>query len=287
MTAVLDHVVVNVLTRMDDAHAVFAGLGFSLTDRGRHSLGSINHLAMFGADYLELVGVEPGAEPVRREIAEGPLGLNGLVFGTDDARQLHRHLLAAGIPVCPPVDFDRPVRIDGVDRRAAFTTVRIEPHYLSGGRIYFCEHKTRDLVWRPQWQRHPNSALSLARLTLVVADPLAEARRYADLLGITVSAGDASEVEIRLGSFVVALCSLARYRSRYGSFGCSASGEPASGADQRGAFMGALAVRVGSLAQARSCVRHAHEVHGTVFADSAAAVVVAAASAYDAVIEFI
>jgi hypothetical protein len=289
--AVLDHVVINVLTRMDEALAVFAGLGFSLTERGHHSLGSINHLAMFGADYLELIGIEPNADPVRREIADGALGLDGLVFGTDDARQTHRRLVAAGIPVRAPLDFDRPVRVNGIDRRAAFTTVRVEPEYLGGGRIYFCEHKTRDLVWRPQWQQHPNSALAVAALTIVVADPREEGRRYADLLDLTVTATDAAEVEVRLGSFVIVLCSLARYRSRYGSMGCSASHGPRStGADLRTAFMGALTVRVGSLVQARSCVRRARDVAGVagvVFDDSADKVVVAAASAFDAVIEFV
>ncbi len=42
----LDHVVVNVLRRMDEAADLFAALGFRLTPRGHHSLGSINHLMM-------------------------------------------------------------------------------------------------------------------------------------------------------------------------------------------------------------------------------------------------
>ena len=56
----LDHVVVNVRERMDDAAALYRRLGFALTPLGRHTLGSINHLAMFGTDYMELLGVPPG-----------------------------------------------------------------------------------------------------------------------------------------------------------------------------------------------------------------------------------
>ena len=73
----------------------FAAQGLSLTDRGYHSLGSVNHLGMFGTDYLELIGLPaPGTgEPVKRAgVSDAPYGINGLVFKTDDADQLFRHL---------------------------------------------------------------------------------------------------------------------------------------------------------------------------------------------------
>jgi len=53
---VLDHVVIDVRDRMDEAARTFAALGFHLTPRGYHTLGSMNHLMMFRADYLELLG---------------------------------------------------------------------------------------------------------------------------------------------------------------------------------------------------------------------------------------
>ena len=56
----LDHVVVNVRDRIDDAADTYRRLGFTLTPRGYHTLGSMNHLAMFGTDYLELIAAKPG-----------------------------------------------------------------------------------------------------------------------------------------------------------------------------------------------------------------------------------
>ena len=50
--ATLDHVVINARDDMDHAADVYRRLGFTLTERGYHSLGSMNHLAMFGTDYL-------------------------------------------------------------------------------------------------------------------------------------------------------------------------------------------------------------------------------------------
>ena len=57
---VLDHVVINVRDGLDAAAALYARLGFTLTSRGHHTLGSSNHLAILGTDYLELLGVQPG-----------------------------------------------------------------------------------------------------------------------------------------------------------------------------------------------------------------------------------
>ena len=46
----LDHVVINVRRDMDPAEALCRSLGFTITPRGYHSLGSINHLMMFDTD---------------------------------------------------------------------------------------------------------------------------------------------------------------------------------------------------------------------------------------------
>ena len=59
--ATLDHVVINARDDMDRAADIYRRLGFTLTERGYHSLGSMNHLAMFGTDYLELIAVPKGA----------------------------------------------------------------------------------------------------------------------------------------------------------------------------------------------------------------------------------
>ena len=79
-SARLDHAVINVGFEMDQAREIFTGLGFTLTERGYHSLGSINHLMMFETDYLELIGLPAGAGHDRPDLAGAPHGINGLVF---------------------------------------------------------------------------------------------------------------------------------------------------------------------------------------------------------------
>jgi len=154
---VLDHVVIDVRDRVNEAMHCFASLGFQLTPRGHHTLGSVNHLAMFGTDYLELLGFGEGGA-TRTELARFPAGLNGLVFKTTDADLVHREAEASGLPVLPVQSFSRPVTLDGATRAARFRTTRLDPDRIAIGRVYFCEHLTPDLVWRPEWQTHPNGA---------------------------------------------------------------------------------------------------------------------------------
>src|SRR5579883_251639 len=100
----LDHVVIDVRNRMDHAVEVYRSLGFQLTERGYHTLGSINHLAVFDTDYLELLGFDDKAGNVRADILQFPEGMNGLVFTADQPDQLFQHLVAQGVPALEPSD---------------------------------------------------------------------------------------------------------------------------------------------------------------------------------------
>src|SRR5207244_4444352 len=97
--ATLDHVVINARDDMDRAADIYRRLGFTLTERGYHSLGSTNHLAMFGTDYLELIALPKGATSGRMDLLNYPFGLNGLVFGSEDSAATYGALAKAGVPV--------------------------------------------------------------------------------------------------------------------------------------------------------------------------------------------
>jgi hypothetical protein len=166
----LDHVVINVRDRIDEGAETFRRLGFTLTPRGYHTLGSMNHLAMFGTDYLELIAAKPG-DTQRPEIMGTPEGLNGLVFGTEDSAATYAAMQQAGVDVFPPGEFSRPVALPEGSRDAVFRTVRLKPGVVSAGRLYFCHHFTRDLVWRDEWRHHANGVTGVARAVIAANDP--------------------------------------------------------------------------------------------------------------------
>ncbi len=122
----LDHVVVNVRDRIDEGLETWRRLGFTMTPRGYHTLGSMNHLAILGSEYLELIAAAPG-ETRRPEIFAAPFGLNGLVFGTENSASVYAALHDAGVPVERPLEFSRPVELAESLRDATFRTVHITP----------------------------------------------------------------------------------------------------------------------------------------------------------------
>jgi hypothetical protein len=243
---VLDHVVIDVRNRIDEAMHSFSALGFQLTPRGRHTLGSVNHLAMFATDYLELLGFgEDGA--TRTEIARFPAGLNGLVFKTVDAEAVHRAAETAGLPVLPVQAFSRPVALDGATHDARFRTTRLDSTKVAMGRVYFCEHLTPELVWRPEWQAHPNGACAITRVVVATADPQRTAILFRDLFGgAAVSERDGRQV-MAAGTAEVELTQPNTVAAEFGE----AAAEPA----ERAEYMAALGIRVQSLREATQRLR--------------------------------
>jgi catechol 2,3-dioxygenase-like lactoylglutathione lyase family enzyme len=268
----LDHVVIDVRDRIDEAMRCFSGLGFHLTPRGRHTLGSVNHLAMFETDYLELLGFPKEGE-TRSEITRFPEGLNGLVFKTADADLVHREAAAAGLPVLPVQSFSRPVALGAETRDARFRTTRLDPDEVAMGRVYFCEHLTPDLVWRPEWKSHPNTACALARVVVATPDPQRTAALFRGLFGPeAVADRDGKQVIVA----AVAQVELAAPAAVMAEFG-EAAAQPAG----RTEYLAALALKVASLTSAVQQLRGIAGVRG-----DAQRVVVPAAAAFNTTIVF-
>ena len=212
----LDHTVINVGSGMDGAEAAFSGLGFVITPRGYHSTGSYNHLMMFGTDYLELLGLPEGADHQRPDIANAPNGINGLVFKTDDADETYAHLQSIGQAGDPPRSFSRPVDVDGGTKDAKFRTVTVRADVYPGGRVYFCEHGTPELVWRPEWQSHANGTVAIPEFVVASKSADKEAGNFAALLGCNVNNNTAAFDGGR-----VSVLSENDYAARYGALASS------------------------------------------------------------------
>jgi hypothetical protein len=193
---VFDHAVLNLHYDLDAGEALFRALGFTLSPRSHHTLGSMNNLVMFGTNYLELIGLDAGNPNPRKELLDWPVGLNGLVYGSDDVDVTARRLASARLPVLEPKAFSRQVEIDGVPDTARFRTVHLDPGYFQPSRLYFCEHQTPGLVWQPAFMAHPNSAHDLQRLVIAGDDFEEQERRFrAATGGQPQAAGGDTQVE--------------------------------------------------------------------------------------------
>lgn len=200
----LDHLVLNTHYDIDTALAQLQGLGFTLTPRGHHTLGSVNHLVMFAGGYLELIGQPRDSDKVRQEILDSPLGLDGLVYAVDDVPACHDAWQAMGLAVQPVQHFSRPVALDGGSVDARFSTVRLIPGQFAAGRVYACHHFTPELVWRPEWMVHANGVRGIDRLLVTDPQPQAAQAAYARLGvwddGFALEFAQAADLRARFGA---------------------------------------------------------------------------------------
>lgn len=244
----IDHIVVDVQDRMDEAAERYKALGFQLTDRAHHSLGSSNHLSIFKDDYLELLSPGTGKRP---ELTGFPVGMNGLVFAMKEAEAVHGGLVRAGLPTGAVQQFTRGVDLPGGAKdTAAFKTVRLEPRSVFDGRVYFCEHLTPHLVWRPEWQVHPNGAAAITRVALAAADPAKVAGVFTRMFGaeaVTKSSG--SPLTLQAGKVGVEIWQREALAQSLGQ----AMPDPAG----RGDHMALFALRVRSLEKTEAVLRAA------------------------------
>jgi hypothetical protein len=244
MTFALDHVVINTLFDMDPAAALMSQLGFTLTPRGFHSLGSINHLMVFEGHYLELVGLPLETEVLRRDVLESPLGLNGLVFQASDIDACISQLRESGLTMLEPQSFSRPVTIDGVEQLARFRTTRTAPELFEAGRVYYCQHYTPELVWHRQWMTHANGCSGLSELVVVTATIETDVSRYAKAAQAPVEKRSSDVWTIDLvDAFRITLLSPTRYLERYGELCVEADG--------RNSFFGAIVFKTTDIGRIR------------------------------------
>ena len=213
----LDHLVINVGEALTPVGALYRKLGFTLTPRGVHSMGTINHLMIFRDTYMELLGAPVGFDSMGiSQLLRLPRGLVACALTTRDARAAYREFANAGIAATEPEEFTRPVDLPEGSRLASFCVTRLEPELTKGMAFFLCQHYTPELVWRSEWQNHANGVHSILALTIVVDEPATALEPYRDLFGMDrVSLHGASAVA-RIGQVSTHLVTLTDFVGRYG-----------------------------------------------------------------------
>ena len=215
----LDHIAINVKDKMDEAYQLFSELGFTLTPRGYHSLGSINHSMVFKNDYLELIGIPRGQPITRPELKKAEIGINGLVFKSNDIKKTYQHLLNNQLSNIPPRKFSRPVDINGIENEAKFETVSIKDNVFKAGRIYFCDHLTPNLVWIPEYISHQNNVLGTTEITLIDSNPLSILNNFKKIKDkIQIDAYE-NFTTVRTDDIKISLYNMKSFKERYKNFG--------------------------------------------------------------------
>ena len=147
--------------------------------------GTGNVTAMLSRGYIEIL-FKTADTTLGREFDAAMARYAGVqlaAFVVADAAGAHRRLAEIGFRVRPLVELQRPVDTGAGTGTAAFTVARVEPAEMPEGRIQILTHHTEHTVWQPRWLTHPNGALGLASMTIVVADVGEAAGRFARFFG--------------------------------------------------------------------------------------------------------
>jgi Glyoxalase-like domain len=147
--------------------------------------GTGNVTAMFSRGYIEAL-FKTADTPLGRDL-DAALARHADVhlaaFSVADAAAAHRRLASAGFRMQPLVHMQRPVDTGGAPGIAAFTLARLEPGQMPEGRIQILTHRTEAMVWQPRWLSHPNGAVALTSVIIVVGDLEEAAHRFARFTG--------------------------------------------------------------------------------------------------------
>jgi catechol 2,3-dioxygenase-like lactoylglutathione lyase family enzyme len=183
----IDHIIVAVRD-LERARADWSRLGFTPTPRGRHvGQGTANYCLMFGGDYLELLGfVEPDeqSERLRGFLArrEGPMRVAFAPRGAIE--EAAAALRALGLNPSEPRALGRRLELPQGAVMPRFALLSLPPEETPALDCFVCGHLTPELVRQPAWLTHPNGALGIASLHLIVADTAALLAPYDRLFGL-------------------------------------------------------------------------------------------------------
>lgn len=164
--------------------AAYRALGFTLTPPARHPFGTGNSLVQLEGCFLELLAVvEPGDIPehgagrfsfaaFNRDFLSAREGLSMLVLDSADARADAANYRAAGLETYAPFDFSRQAKLPSgeevtVGFSLAFATLPGAP----GAGFFCCQQHAPQHFWKPDYQRHANTAVAISEVSLVAETP--------------------------------------------------------------------------------------------------------------------
>jgi catechol 2,3-dioxygenase-like lactoylglutathione lyase family enzyme len=223
----IDHLVL-AGRNLDRMRARYEALGFRLTPKARHPFGTGNSLAQLDGVFLELLAVvDPNAipEPKRGRFSFGAFnrdflkqreGLSMLVLDSWNASVDVERYRAAGIPAWGPFEFSRDAAMPTgwtrtVSFSLAFTSLRGAPE----AGFFCCRHRTPREFWHRVYQRHANTARTVAEVWMVAERPQACAKFLEAYAGIAPQKlGDSLMLRTARGNLLIETA--AEYRERTG-----------------------------------------------------------------------
>jgi hypothetical protein len=189
------------------ARARYAALGFTLTPDARHPFGTGNFLVQLQGSFLEIVTVfEPEKIPphvdggfsfgaFNRNYLKGGDGFSMLGLESRDALADHEAFRAAGLQTYEPFAFTRQARLpSGEEATVGFALAFTSHPEVSDAGFFTCQQRAPQHFWKPEYQRHANTAEAVADVWFVAEEPL----RFAEFFQGFAGTGDVTAADGRV-----------------------------------------------------------------------------------------
>ena len=183
----IDHLIVGVRD-LERARLEWSRLGFTLSPRGRHiGQGTANYCIMFATDYVELLGIVDPNDFVQRLdmfLAQRE-GLMTAAFAPAGAPEdVRAALLGRELHPSEPRLLGRQLELAEGTVVPRFSLMSLPGDETPGLDCFICTHLTPELMRRPEWLHHPNGALGLRGIHVLVESTAVLLEPYDRLFGI-------------------------------------------------------------------------------------------------------
>ena len=130
--------------------------------------------------------------------------MTGLVWKAQESSGVYGHVQQQNSGGTAPAELFSPVELnDGTAPKERFRAVPLAARRVPNGRSFFCQHLTPELVWRSEWQRHPNAVSDITGFVISAVNPQGAAKVYGELFGAAVLENRPQEVTLRAGRATV------------------------------------------------------------------------------------
>ncbi|MFI6710661.1 VOC family protein [Nonomuraea sp. NPDC050478] len=196
----IDHTVL-ITTDLAATCARYEALGFTLSPVSPHRLAerpggpllptcTANRCAYFGQSFIELLGIVDPAAPDPWGVHQLRRTYRGLLMtlGSRDVAATEERLRAAGLASTGIRALEREVSTPDGPRTVRADSVRIDAAHTPEGALQATQHLTPQYVHQPRYLDHPNGAIGLHSVLLVVPDDEMDGHeeRYARMLDADV-----------------------------------------------------------------------------------------------------
>ncbi len=260
----IDHPFIAV-NSMEESRKVYEKLGFTVPPRGSHiEWGTGNWCIMFADDYLELRGIinpEKFTVNLDKTLAQYGEGLAGVAFGTNSAQGNYDEMVKNGITPKPLRALSRNFELEEGWVTPKFSLCFPKEEDITGLlHVVCCQHLTPELMRKPQYLQHPNTAIGVISMTGRIADADAVEKAQIKLLGHEAVTRIGNNIRLTLPSGqYIDLLAAQDYGQIYGKDSKSVANEDT--------YLGAIRLKVADIQATQQALSN-NKVAFTVLADN-------------------